>query len=107
LSVVDARLREFAKLSAELPPGSSSKLAVEPHVTLAHDPHDPLELLERFNAQYRSRAADPQRTINLREGADRSATDQVDAAAGLRTVEPQHDPSDMFSLLDAIPQKRR
>ena len=40
-----SRLREFANLSSEL----SSRPAVEPHVTLAHDPHDPLAVFEQCN----------------------------------------------------------
>jgi hypothetical protein len=44
-SDLESRLRELAKPSSEL----LSDLALEPRVTLAHDPNDPLALLEQLN----------------------------------------------------------
>jgi hypothetical protein len=54
-SDLESRLRELATLSSEL----SSQLAVEPHVPLAHDPRDPLSLLEQLNRRNRPTRGEP------------------------------------------------
>jgi hypothetical protein len=41
----ESRLRELVRLSSEV----SSEHTIEPHITLAHDPHDPLALLGQVN----------------------------------------------------------
>jgi hypothetical protein len=44
-SDLGSRLRELVRLSSEV----SSELTIDPHVTLAHDPHNPLALLGQVN----------------------------------------------------------
>ena len=110
-SDLESRLRELATLSSEL----SSRLAVEPHVTLAHDPHDPLALFEQLNRRNssapvdRSAPADSQTAIKSSTAIDPPT--RVDHAEP--TGEPQppgaehgRDPLQLLSLLAATPSKQ-
>ena len=59
----ELQLGQFVRFSSEHSSEISPKLAVEPSVTLAHDPHDPLALLEQFTTQRRAAAAGPQGAV--------------------------------------------
>ena len=111
-SALESRLRELARFSSESSSETSSRLAVEPHVTLAHDPHDPLAMLEQLNASYRMRtdnsaganwpAAGPTNAAPEGEHIDRPAS----AAEPSGAAEHKSDLFDMLSLLAAIPSKQ-
>jgi hypothetical protein len=105
-SDLESRLRELANLSSEL----SSQHAVDPHVTLAHDPLALFEQLNRRNLPAPlnpSRAADSPTAIS-----SRSAINPPHLRAGRasepqpRSAEPERDPLQMLSLLAAIPSKQ-
>ena len=93
-----SRLGEPSKLPSETP----TKLAVEPYVTLAHDPHDPLALLEQFTTQRRPAATGPQGAIDLPAVVNPPTEDQAEPVGAQRTA-TEGDPFDMPA---AMPLKR-
>ena len=105
-SDLESRLRELATLSSEL----SSRLAVEPHVTLAHDPHDPLALFEQLNRRNSSAPTDPRTDANSSPTTIEAANpiDRVEPTSGPQPLSAEHgrDPLQLLSLLAAIPSKR-
>jgi hypothetical protein len=106
-SDLESRLGELARFSSEHSSEPSSRLAVEPHVTLAHDPHDPLAILEQLNARYRSKSAKPQPVTDQEGAADRSGlSDRTDAVSRPKATEGKQDPFDILSYLASIPSKQ-
>jgi hypothetical protein len=98
-SALESQLNEISKP----PSASSSELAIEPHVTLAHDPHGSLEQL---NALHRAANADRRTAIDLPAAVDPLAKDQAEPTTQQQTVAPKRDPFDMLSYLAAIPSKQ-
>src|SRR5262249_11785684 len=107
-SDLESRLGELAKYSSEHSSEPSSRLSGQPHVTVAHDPHDPLAILEQLNAQYRAKAADPNTTTTDPQRAI-EPTDQSDRAGAASAPQPndrKQDPFDFLSYLASIPSKQ-
>jgi hypothetical protein len=69
-SRLESRLRELVAPSSELSSEFSSKITVEPHVTLAYDPHAPLALLEQLNARNRAASTNSLNGINSEAAID-------------------------------------
>jgi hypothetical protein len=95
---LESRLREFARFSSQ----SSSDLAAEPHVTRAHEPHDPLALLKQHREH-----------DQLISNEQWAGHEQSDSPLQAQPDEPQmlcrdrdHDRLDMLSLLAAISSTR-
>ena len=79
-SFLESRFGELSKLSSETP----TKLTIEPSSGLAHDPRDPLALLEQFTTQRRAAATGPQGAIDLPAVINPATEDQ--AKAGWQTT---------------------
>ena len=88
---IESRLRELAKPSSS----SSSELASAPHVTLGHDPHDPLALFDQFRKR-----------DQLTSNKEPAANEPSDPPAQAQPDESGRDPLDMVSLLAAISSTR-
>jgi hypothetical protein len=100
-SRLDASLRDLAKSST--PSACSSGLAVEPQVTLAHDPRDPLEAFEQFS---RDRHEGPSGLHHSSEDATASEASGAAQTAIEPAEEPRSDPLELLALLAAIPAKQ-
>jgi hypothetical protein len=106
-SDLESRLGELARFSSEQPSEPASRLRVEPQVTLAHDPHDPLVMLEQLNAQYRVKAADPTTTSPQYPIEPSNRNDRTNAASGPETTTDRNqDPFDILSYFTSIPSKQ-
>lgn len=102
-SDLEMRLSELSKPL----PVPSRRVASEPYVTLAHDPHDPIALLEALNAQNRVISSDRlAKTDALRPTEQAPLRVPTQAAESLEGRARKQDPLDVFSLLATIPPKQ-
>ena len=85
-SDLEMQLGDFVRFSSEHSSEISPKHAVEPSVTLAHDPHDPLALLEQFTTQRRPAATGPQGAIHLPAVVNPPTGDQTEPVGAQRTA---------------------
>jgi hypothetical protein len=98
-SGLESRLREFVRFSSEV----SSELAIEPHVTLSHDPNDLLALLEQLSRGNPATAANRPTSSKFQNSIDQPMP------AGLaepQKVQPKHDTLNMLSLFTPNPSKQ-
>jgi hypothetical protein len=95
-SDLESRLRELIRLSSEV----SSELAIEPHVTLAHDPNDLRALLEQLSRGNPATAANRPTSSKFQTSIDQPMPVGL---AEPQKVEPKHD---MLSLFTPNPSKQ-
>lgn len=106
-SRLESRLRDLAKPSS---PASSPGLAVEPQVTLAHDPRDPLEAFEQFSrGMYPApsqRSSARAATTDASQATDQAALSGEPQSAAKPAEDPKPDPLELLAPLAAIPTKQ-